>query len=53
MTSHSATTLVELSAENLHVARSTNGETLIINVPPGLQNIVRKAPEAFLGTGFS
>lgn len=49
MTSHSATTLVELSAENLHVARSTNGETIIINIPPSLQNIVRKAPEAFLG----
>lgn len=49
MTSHSATTIVELSAETLYIARSTNGETIVNNVPQNLQNIVRKVPEAFLG----
>jgi len=49
MTSHSATTIVELSAENLYITRSMNGETIVSNVPQNLQNIVRKAPEAFLG----
>lgn len=49
MTSHSSTSIVELSAENLYIVRSANGETTARNVSPDLQNIVRKVPEAFLG----
>jgi hypothetical protein len=49
MTGHSATNIVELSAENLYIVRSINGETVVNNVGQNLQNIVRKAPEAFLG----
>lgn len=49
MTSHSSTTIVELSAENLYVVHSINGETTVSNVSHSLQNIVRKVPEAFLG----
>lgn len=49
MTSHSSTSIVELSAENLYIVRSENGETIVRNVPLDLQNIVRKVPEAFLG----
>lgn len=49
MTSHSSTTIVELSSENLYIVRSVNGETTINNVSNVLQNIVRKAPDAFLG----
>jgi len=49
MTSHSSTSIVELSAENLYIVRSINGETIVNNVSQNLQNIVRKAPEAFLG----
>lgn len=49
MTSHSSTSIVELSAENLYVVRSANGETFVKNVSQNLQDIVRKAPEALLG----
>jgi len=49
MTSHSSISIVELSAENLYVVRSANGETFVKNVPQNLQDIVRKVPDALLG----
>ncbi len=48
MTTHSPVPIVSLSAENIQIIRSTEGRTTITPVPSDLQNIVRKAPEAFL-----
>lgn len=47
-TTHAPTTLQELRAEELHVVRSVNGVTTIVQVPVALQPNVQKATEAFL-----
>jgi hypothetical protein len=49
MTSHSPVVLRELHAKNIHIVRSNAGNTQIVQIPADLQEIVRRAPEAFLG----
>lgn len=48
MTTHSSTTIVELSAEKLAVARREQGAVTLAPVPLTLQSLVRGVPEAFL-----
>ena len=49
MTTHSIISIVELTANELNIVRSVDGTTDVKLVDASLQNIVRKAPEAFLG----
>jgi putative ATP-dependent endonuclease of the OLD family len=49
MTSHSATVIVALAVENLHVVRSKDGDTTVTKASGELQGTVRKVPESLLG----
>lgn len=48
MTTHSTTSLVELSASQLAVARRKNGKVELRSPAAALQPVVRRVPEAFL-----
>jgi len=48
MTTHSSTTVVELGASDLAVARRDGGATAVRTPAAGLQPVIRRVPEAFL-----
>jgi energy-coupling factor transporter ATP-binding protein EcfA2 len=49
MTTHAPTALVELSADQLHVVRATDGSgTVVHNLTDSIQGLVRAQPEALL-----
>jgi hypothetical protein len=50
MTTHSPAALVEVPAANISIVRSKDGKTDIFDVEPGMQDMVRKFPEAMLGS---
>jgi putative ATP-dependent endonuclease of OLD family len=49
LTTHSAVTLIELQSSDLQLVRSQGGETKVLTVSSELQDVLRMAPEAFLG----
>lgn len=49
VTTHSPIAVVTLDAPALKVVRTKEGTTRIIDIDPNLQNLLRAAPEAFLG----
>lgn len=49
VTTHSPIAVVTLDAAALKVVRTKDGTTRIIDIDPSLQNLLRAAPEAFLG----
>jgi hypothetical protein len=49
MTTHSPIAVVTVDAAALKVVRTKDGTTRVIDIDPSLQNIIRAAPEAFLG----
>lgn len=48
LTTHSPVAVVELNATELQVVRERQGVVTITAVPPQLQDVVRRGPEAFL-----
>lgn len=50
MTTHSSVAVVEVPATNISIVRSKAGTTEILDVGPEMQAIVRKFPEAMLGS---
>jgi hypothetical protein len=50
MTTHSPVAVVEVPAANISIVRSKGGKTEIFAVEPGMQDMVRKFPEAMLGS---
>lgn len=50
LTTHAPTTLVELTAQQLHIARPGNERATLRRVPGELQRLVRAQPEALLAT---
>lgn len=48
ITSHSTTTVVELTAAELAVVRSNAGHVSVRQVPDSLQSVIRRVPEALL-----